>query len=78
MEFIDSPPRSIPRPRVLFDDNSPENSDNSSFEVSNKMLSSPTKSGIQVSSPCSPPYRKVRALRYCVIFIVLQQLYLTT
>lgn len=68
MEFIDSPVRSIPRPRVLFNDNSPEISDNSSFEVSNKM-SSPTKSRVQVSSPCSPPYRKVRALRYLVFSV---------
>lgn len=73
MEFNDSPVRLLPRPRVLFDDNSPENSDNSSFEVQTKMNASPTESrGVQVASPCSPPYRKVRALRYafrqCLLF----------
>lgn len=68
MEYIDSPIRLMPRPRALFHDNpedvSPENSDNSSFEVPNTMAVSPAKSRVQVASPCSPPYRKVQALRY--------------
>lgn len=61
MDDIDSPLRVTPRPRVLFYDNSPENSDNSSFEASHTM--SPVKSTVTAMSPCSPPYRKVRALK---------------
>ncbi|KAJ6649829.1 Wee1-like protein kinase, partial [Pseudolycoriella hygida] len=60
-DYLESPIRSLPRRRVLFQDNSPDNLDNLDVSINN-LTNSPRKS-IVTNESCSPPYRKVQALR---------------